>query len=98
MLDFAFIGSTQPNAGVSLLFPVFAAVIIGGASLSGGRGTAIGTIAGALLVGVLESLAAGYLDPWLGGGFSNIAAYLVLVAMLFARPFGLFGRADVARV
>ena len=38
ILDFAFIGSTQPNAGLSLLFPVFAAVIIGGASLSGGRG------------------------------------------------------------
>ena len=50
MLDFAFIGSTQPNAGLSLLFPVFAAVIIGGASLAGGRGTAIGTLSGALLL------------------------------------------------
>ena len=47
---------------------------------------------------VLESLAAGYLDPLLGGGFSNVAAYLVLIAMLFVRPYGLFGRADVARV
>ena len=47
---------------------------------------------------MLESLAAGYLDPLLGGGFSNVAAYLVLIAMLFVRPYGLFGRADVARV
>jgi branched-chain amino acid transport system permease protein len=79
--------------GVVLLgLKVFPIVIIGGLD------SIPGTIAGAILVGVLESLAAGFLDPWLGGGFSNIAAYLVLVTMLFVRPFGLFGRADVARV
>ncbi len=53
LLDFSFIGSTQPNAGQTLLFPTFAAVIIGGASLSGGRGTVIGTVTGALLLAVL---------------------------------------------
>jgi branched-chain amino acid transport system permease protein len=71
---------------------VFPVVIVGGLD------SIPGTIAGALLIGVLESLAAGYLDPLLGGGFSSIAAYLVLIAMLFARPYGLFGRADVERV
>jgi len=71
---------------------VFPIVIIGGLD------SIPGTLIGAVLVGVLESLAAGYLDPLLGGGFSNIAAYLVLIAMLFARPYGLFGRADVERV
>jgi ribose/xylose/arabinose/galactoside ABC-type transport system permease subunit len=55
MLDFAFIGTTQPNLGISLLFPVFAAVIIGGASLYGGRGTAIGTLLGALLLAVIAN-------------------------------------------
>lgn len=53
MLDFAFIGSTQPNAGLSLLFPTFSAVIIGGASLAGGRGSVAGTLTGALLLAVL---------------------------------------------
>ena len=71
---------------------VFPIVIIGGLD------SIPGTIAGALLVGVLESLAAGYVDPHLGGGFSNIASYLVLVAMLFVRPYGMFGHPDVARV
>lgn len=71
---------------------VFPIVIIGGLdSISG-------TLAGAVLVGVLESLAAGYVDPLLGGGFSNAASYLVLIAMLFVRPYGLFGRPDVERV
>jgi branched-chain amino acid transport system permease protein len=71
---------------------VFPIVIIGGLD------SIPGTIVGALGVGVLESLAAGYLDPLLGGGFSNIASYLVLLAVLFVRPTGLFGRPDVRRV
>lgn len=55
ILDFSFLGSTDPSAGIPLLFPVFAAVIIGGASLSGGRGAIIGTILGALLLAVLTN-------------------------------------------
>jgi branched-chain amino acid transport system permease protein len=45
-----------------------------------------------------ESLTAGYLDPVVGGGFSNVASYLLLIGALFARPYGLFGRADIERV
>jgi branched-chain amino acid transport system permease protein len=71
---------------------VFPIVIIGGLD------SIAGTIVGATLVGVLESLAAGYLDPVVGGGFSTIASYLALVGTLFVRPHGLFGRAAVERV
>ncbi|HEY4276791.1 MAG TPA: ABC transporter permease [Conexibacter sp.] len=55
LLDFAYVGSASPNDGQTYLFPVFAAVIIGGASLSGGRGTVIGTFTGALLLAVLNN-------------------------------------------
>ena len=45
----------QPaDIGLSQTFPVFAAVIIGGASLSGGKGTIIGTLGGALLLAELQ--------------------------------------------
>src|SRR5882762_8780350 len=71
---------------------VFPIVIIGGLD------SIPGTIAGGVAVGVLESLAAGYVDPLLGGGFSNIASYLVLIAVLFVRPYGMFGEADIERV
>ena len=71
---------------------VFPIVIIGGLD------SVPGAILGAMMVGVLESLAGGYLDPLVGGGFSNIASYLVLLAALFVRPYGLFGRPDVERV
>ena len=51
IIDFSFLQSSQPtSAGASLTFPVFAAVIIGGASLTGGTGTVLGTISGAILL------------------------------------------------
>lgn len=55
LLDFAFIGSIQPDAGQALLFPTFAAVVIGGASLQGGRGSVVGTLLGALLLAVIAN-------------------------------------------
>lgn len=55
LLDFSFVGTASPNDGQSYLFPVFAAVIIGGASLAGGKGSAIGTVTGALLLAVLAN-------------------------------------------
>jgi ribose/xylose/arabinose/galactoside ABC-type transport system permease subunit len=54
ILDFSFIQTSQPDIGLSQTFPVFAAVIIGGASLSGGKGTIIGTLGGALLLAELQ--------------------------------------------
>ncbi len=54
VLDFSFIQTSQPDIGLSSTFPVFAAVIIGGASLAGGKGTVIGTLGGALLLAELQ--------------------------------------------
>jgi branched-chain amino acid transport system permease protein len=71
---------------------VFPIVIIGGLD------SVTGTVVGALLIGLLESLTAGYLDPLVGGGFSTVASSLVLLAVLLVRPYGLFGRRDVQRV
>jgi branched-chain amino acid transport system permease protein len=79
--------------GIELLgFKVFPIVILGGLD------SLPGTIIGAFVVGILESLVAGYIDPIVGGGFSHVASYLVLIATLFVRPWGLLGRPDVARV
>jgi len=55
ILDFSYVGSVGPGSGSALTFPVFAAVVIGGASLSGGRGTVIGTLIGATLLAVLRN-------------------------------------------
>ncbi len=55
LLDFSYTGSVGPSAGAALTFPVFAAVVIGGTRLTGGRGTAFGTLMGALLLSVLNN-------------------------------------------
>ncbi len=47
--------SAQPTAGISLELDIIAAVVIGGASLSGGRGTILGTIIGTLLIAFLRN-------------------------------------------
>ncbi len=79
--------------GVALVgLKIFPIVIIGGLD------SLPGTIVAAMLIGVIESLGAGYLDPELGGGFSTIASYLLMMATLLVRPHGMFGQAPAERV
>ena len=47
--------SSQPTAGIGLELDIIAAVVIGGASLNGGRGTILGTIIGTLLISFLRN-------------------------------------------
>ena len=47
--------SAQPGAGVGYEFGAIAAVVLGGTSFSGGKGTLAGTILGVLIMGVLEN-------------------------------------------
>ncbi|MGC5629251.1 ABC transporter permease [Georgenia sp. Z1344] len=48
----------SPNAGISYELDAIAAVVIGGTSLMGGVGTVAGTVAGALLIGILKNVLA----------------------------------------
>jgi branched-chain amino acid transport system permease protein len=71
---------------------VFPIVVIGGLD------SIPGSIVGAIVIGVLESLTAGYVDPLVGAGFSSVAPYILLLGVLFVRPYGIFGRGDARRV
>jgi ribose transport system permease protein len=53
--QFAKLNVGNPTSGVGLELKVIAAAVIGGASLSGGRGTILGTLAGALLMQTISS-------------------------------------------
>jgi ribose transport system permease protein len=55
LLVTARLDSAQPNAGSGYELDSIAAVVIGGTSLSGGKGTIIGTVIGALIIGVLNN-------------------------------------------
>ena len=71
---------------------VFPVVILGGLD------SIIGAVIGGLIVGVVESLAAGYLDPYVGGGTKDFAPYVLMIAMLMFKPYGMFGKRKIERV
>jgi len=64
------------------------------AVLFGGLESISGAIIGGLVIGVLESLAGGYIDPMV----SEIAPYIVLLLVLLVRPEGLFGLKRIERI
>ena len=49
------LGSAQPLAAQGLELSAIAAVVLGGTSLSGGRGTIIGTLLGSVLMGLIQN-------------------------------------------
>ena len=60
----------------------------------GGFGSLPGAIVGGLVIGVVESLAGVYLPE----GFKDVAAYVVVLAMLMVKPTGLFGESERKKV
>src|SRR5262249_2961191 len=71
---------------------VFPVVILGGLD------SVLGAVVGGLVVGIVESLAAGYFDPLVGGGPQDFAPYLFMIIVLMVRPEGIFGRRRIERV
>ena len=49
------LGSADPNAGVGLELSAIAAVVIGGTSLMGGRGSVVSSFFGVLIIATLEA-------------------------------------------
>ncbi|HWV44198.1 branched-chain amino acid ABC transporter permease [Pseudorhodoplanes sp.] len=65
------------------------------AALVGGLDSLVGAIVGALIIGICEVLAIQYIDPLL----SDVIPFIVLIAFLIVRPWGLFGtREELDRV
>jgi ribose transport system permease protein len=54
ILEFSKLSVGDPTVSVGLELDVIAAVIIGGGSLSGGRGSVVGTLAGATIMAVIQ--------------------------------------------
>ena len=67
-------------------------------ALFGGLESIPGALIGGLLLGVLENVSAGYLDPVVGGGVKEVAAYIMLLLILLIRPYGLFGLVRIERI
>ena len=65
------------------------------AAVLGGIGNLAGAVLGGVLLGLIESIGAGYLGDLTGGIFGSqyveIFAFLVLILVLTMRPSGLMG-------
>src|SRR6184192_1125424 len=73
-------------------FKVFPVVILGGLD------SIPGAIVGGLIVGLVENVAAGYVDPYVGGGTKDFAPYVLMIVALMIRPYGIFGKRIIERV
>ena len=64
------------------------------AAVVGGIGSVGGAMLGGLLIGLLESFAAGYLSA----NFANVISFVALIAVMLIKPRGLLGRSAIVKV
>jgi branched-chain amino acid transport system permease protein len=76
------------DVGIALALKGFAAAMLGG------MGNPKGALVGGILLGLFEALTAGYLSSQ----YKDAAAFIVILAVLFAMPQGLFGKKSTDRV
>ncbi|HMK66681.1 MAG TPA: branched-chain amino acid ABC transporter permease [Thermodesulfobacteriota bacterium] len=66
--------------------------------LIGGMDSIGGALVGGIIIGLCEALAGTYIEPLGLIGFKDVAPYLVMLIVLFIRPYGLFGTVRIERV
>ncbi|WP_432824222.1 ABC transporter permease [Dactylosporangium sp. CA-092794] len=77
------LGSIAASQGNQMIFNVFAAAVIGGVSMDGGKGTMFGALCGVLVLGLVTNILtlAGVTAQW----FMAIYGVIILVALVIAR-------------
>jgi branched-chain amino acid transport system permease protein len=99
----AALGGITHAAGSAQLSPAvgFFALAAFPAMILGGLDSPLGAVIGGIIIGLTQSLTAGYQPDhaaWLGNNFHNVMPYVVMVLILLVRPYGLFGTPEVRRV
>lgn len=100
-LTWALSGLVGTVAGVLIASSVGLSPLISGTAMAvlaaivlGGLDSVLGAIVASLLVGLIEALASGYL----GGKTRDLVPYVVVLAVLVVRPYGLFGSRAIERL
>jgi branched-chain amino acid transport system permease protein len=107
-LSWAISGMVAALAGVTLTTGAaavspsvsFIALAAFPAMILGGLDSPVGAVVGGLVIGVTQTLTAGYQPEhaaWLGDNFHAVMPYVVMIAILMVRPYGLFGTREVDR-
>ena len=80
--------SVDTTFGFTVGMKTFAAAVVGGI------GVLPGAVVGGLLIGIAESLFAGYVNA----SFKDAVAFILLIAILLIKPEGLLGRKKISKV
>ncbi|MFD3513962.1 ABC transporter permease [Streptomyces sp. NPDC058657] len=83
LMQTGYVGAINANQGQNMIFTVFAAAVIGGISLDGGKGSMFGALTGVLLLGVVKNLLTLAQVPsfWIDAIYGAI----ILIALMIAR-------------
>ncbi|MEV0198380.1 ABC transporter permease [Nonomuraea sp. NPDC050691] len=86
VLETGRLGAIGSNQGVGWIFMVFAAAVIGGVSMDGGKGTILGALTGVLVIGLVQNIltlkgVSGFWQPVVYGA-------IILVALMISRIAG----------
>ncbi len=82
------ISFVQYDMGIMFGLKGFAACVVGG------FGNNNGALIGGLIIGVAESLSAGYISS----SYKDLIAFLIMILVLFVKPSGLFASKDIERI
>jgi branched-chain amino acid transport system permease protein len=88
--------ATEVGGGVvptldAVAFAALPALILGGA------GSLVGCVAGGIVLGLLQTYAAGYAPDSLGTGFASTVPWILMILLLVVKPTGLFGTREIRR-
>ena len=64
------------------------------ATILGGLDSVVGSAFGGVVIGIVENLVGGYLSP----GLKEVAGFVIIIAILMVRPYGLFGEKRIERL
>jgi branched-chain amino acid transport system permease protein len=88
--------ATEVGGGVvptldQVAFAALPALILGGA------GSLVGCVAGGIVLGLLQTYAAGYAPDSFGTGFASTVPWILMILLLVVKPTGLFGAREIRR-
>ena len=87
----SWIGGVAPGM-VETGMKSFSVVILGGLD------SFLGCIVAGPIIGLLEKLGGGYLTPLFWEGVEEIIPFIIIIIILFIKPYGLFGEARIERI
>jgi len=64
----------------------------------GGLDSFVGCMVAGPIIGLAENLGGGYLTPLIGPGIKDIIPFIIIIIVMFIKPYGLFGESRIERI